>query len=213
MDSPGVHFSAAHGLTLGSWGQSLRGTMTATIGRGVSLFAAALAGALAKLPAAAAATVMITGANSGIGLEFAKQYAVKGWTVIATHRRAEPPKTLTDLQAQYPKVRIETLDVTNLEQAKGLAAKLSGVPIDVLINNAGVYNDPDPGGSRPRCNNGVKAVGPRCTTTSAPSCDSRLVEVAVHRRAMAGGRIPHPGRAGAGGQSRLQQGKRCQSDL
>ena len=116
-------------------------TTRTRIGRGLSLLGVALAGSLAKLPAAVAATVMITGANSGIGLEFARQYAAKGWTVIVTHRRAEPPKTLTDLQAQYPKVRIESLDVTNLEQAKGLAAKLSGVPIDVLINNAGVYND------------------------------------------------------------------------
>src|SRR5690348_15555420 len=96
---------------------------------------------LAKLPAAMAATVLITGANSGIGLEFAKEYAEEGWTVITTHRRSEPPKTLTDLAAKYPKVRIERLDVTNLEQAKALAAKLASVPIDVLINNAGVYND------------------------------------------------------------------------
>ncbi|HEY0341180.1 MAG TPA: SDR family NAD(P)-dependent oxidoreductase, partial [Steroidobacteraceae bacterium] len=64
-----------------------------------------------------------------------------GWTVIVTHRRAEPPKTLTDLAAKYPKVRIESLDVTNLEQTTALAAKLADVPIDVLINNAGVYND------------------------------------------------------------------------
>jgi NAD(P)-dependent dehydrogenase (short-subunit alcohol dehydrogenase family) len=90
---------------------------------------------------AGAATVLVTGANSGIGLEFARQYAAQGWTVIATHRRVQPPKTLTDLASRYPKVRIETLDVTNLEQAKQLAAKLAGVPIDVLINNAGVYND------------------------------------------------------------------------
>jgi NAD(P)-dependent dehydrogenase (short-subunit alcohol dehydrogenase family) len=90
---------------------------------------------------AAADTVMITGANSGIGLEFAKEYAAQGWTVIATHRRAMPPKTLTGLAAKYSKVRIESLDVTNLQQARQLAAKLSGVPIDVLINNAGVYND------------------------------------------------------------------------
>jgi NAD(P)-dependent dehydrogenase (short-subunit alcohol dehydrogenase family) len=110
-------------------------------GRGMGVLAAAVAGWLAKWPAAMAATVMITGANSGIGLEFAKQYAAEGWTVIATHRRAEPPKTLTDLVAKYPKVRIESLDVTNLDQANALAAKLAGVPIDVLINNAGVYND------------------------------------------------------------------------
>jgi NAD(P)-dependent dehydrogenase (short-subunit alcohol dehydrogenase family) len=96
---------------------------------------------LVKVPAATAATVLITGANSGIGLEFAREYAAKGWTVIATHRRSEPPKTLSDLAAKYPKVRIESLDVTNIEQAKSLATKLADVPVDVLINNAGVYND------------------------------------------------------------------------
>lgn len=101
----------------------------------------ALMAAAAAPMTAAADTVMITGANSGIGLEFAKEYAAAGWTVIATHRRPEPPKRLTDLATKYPKVRIESLDVTNLEQAKQLAVKLGGVPIDVLINNAGVYND------------------------------------------------------------------------
>src|SRR5580698_10535744 len=90
---------------------------------------------------AAADTVMITGANSGIGLEFAKQYAAKGWMVIATHRRSETPKSLADLAEKNPKVRIERLDVTDLDQVKGLAQKLFGIPIDVLINNAGVYND------------------------------------------------------------------------
>lgn len=101
---------------------------------------ALIASAAAPMPATAA-TVMITGANSGIGLEFAREYAAQGWTVIATQRRATPPKSLTDLAAKYPKVRIENLDVTNLDQAKKLATKLAGVPIDVLINNAGVYND------------------------------------------------------------------------
>jgi NAD(P)-dependent dehydrogenase (short-subunit alcohol dehydrogenase family) len=85
--------------------------------------------------------VLITGANSGIGLEFAKQYAAKGWTVIATHRRAEPPKSLADLAARYSKVRIERLDVTDIGQVNSLAQKLANVPVDVLINNAGVYND------------------------------------------------------------------------
>lgn len=88
-----------------------------------------------------AETVFITGANSGIGLEFAKQYAAKNWTVIATHRRREMPETLASLSAEYPNFRVETLDVTNVEQARALAASLADVPIDVLINNAGVYND------------------------------------------------------------------------
>ena len=120
---------------------------------------------------AAADTVMITGANSGIGLEFAKEYAAQGWTVIATHRRAEPPKTLTDLAARYPKVRIETLDVTNLGEAKQLATKLAGVPIDVLINNAGVYND------RAKCAGTTKAVpattAARLSATSSTHCSTR----------------------------------------
>jgi NAD(P)-dependent dehydrogenase (short-subunit alcohol dehydrogenase family) len=84
----------------------------------------------------------VTGANSGIGLEFARQYAARGWNLIVTHRRAELPKTLADLSAKYKaSVRIETVDVTSEEQVRALAKRLANVPIDVLINNAGVYND------------------------------------------------------------------------
>ena len=90
---------------------------------------------------ARADTVLITGANSGIGLEFARQYAARGWTVIATHRRAQTPQSLVDLSVRYPKVRIESVDVTSLTQVQALAARLHDIPIDVLINNAGVYND------------------------------------------------------------------------
>lgn len=97
---------------------------------------------LAAAPLAAGAeTVLITGANSGLGLEFTKQYAAKGWTVIATHRRREMPETLAAVVAEHPNVRVETLDVTSVEQAQALAEKLKDVPVDVLINNAGVYND------------------------------------------------------------------------
>jgi NAD(P)-dependent dehydrogenase (short-subunit alcohol dehydrogenase family) len=104
-----------------------------------ALLAAAFLGASGG--PARAETVLITGANSGIGLEFATQYAAKGWTVIATHRRSRTPETLVDLMAEYPKVRVETIDVTSVEQARALAARLADTPIDVLINNAGVYND------------------------------------------------------------------------
>src|SRR5512147_2681192 len=86
-------------------------------------------------------TVLITGANSGLGLEFVKQYAAKGWTVIATHRRHDVPETLAPLVAKYPNVRVEHMDVSSIEDVKTSAAKLKGVPIDVLINNAGVYSD------------------------------------------------------------------------
>ena len=101
-----------------------------------------LLAALVLVINASAETVMITGSNSGIGLEFAKEYAAKGWTVIATHRRSTTPKTLADLKAKYgDRIRIENLDVTNLDQAIALQKKLNDIPIDVLINNAGVYND------------------------------------------------------------------------
>jgi NAD(P)-dependent dehydrogenase (short-subunit alcohol dehydrogenase family) len=85
-------------------------------------------------------TVLITGSSAGIGLEFAKQYAAAGWTVYATHPHDTPPKVLTDLRERFPEVRIDKMDVTSEEDVRGLAARLSGVAIDVLINNAGLYN-------------------------------------------------------------------------
>jgi NAD(P)-dependent dehydrogenase (short-subunit alcohol dehydrogenase family) len=98
-------------------------------------------------PHAGAETVLITGANAGIGLEFVKQYAERGATVIATHRRDTVPDTLAALAAEYPNVRVERMDVSVHEEIDALAAKLAGVPIDILINNAAIWtigdrNDP-----------------------------------------------------------------------
>jgi NAD(P)-dependent dehydrogenase (short-subunit alcohol dehydrogenase family) len=106
-----------------------------------TLAAGALMLAMLASVSARAATVLITGANSGIGLEFAKQYAAAGWTVIATHRHSKAPDTLVDLQRRYPEVRIEEMDVTSAEQVRALSAKLKDVSIDVLLNNAGIYNE------------------------------------------------------------------------
>ena len=90
--------------------------------------------------AAHAQTVLVTGANSGIGLEFTKQYLARGWTVIATHRRSELPATLAELTKKYRRFA-SSVDVTSVEQVRALASRLANVPIDVLVNNAGVYND------------------------------------------------------------------------
>jgi NAD(P)-dependent dehydrogenase (short-subunit alcohol dehydrogenase family) len=87
-------------------------------------------------------TVLVTGANSGIGLEFAKDYAVAGWTVIATHRHDKTPESLVALANKYRNVQVERLDVIDQAQIDALVTKLKGTPIDVLINNAGVYSDP-----------------------------------------------------------------------
>jgi NAD(P)-dependent dehydrogenase (short-subunit alcohol dehydrogenase family) len=84
-----------------------------------------------------AETVLVTGSNQGIGLEFAKEYAERGWKVIATHRHSSTPEELAKLKEQYPKlVRVELMDVTDDAQIKALAAKLKDEPIDIIINNA-----------------------------------------------------------------------------
>lgn len=91
---------------------------------------------LSTVAGASAETVLITGSNQGIGLEFARQYAERGWTVIATHRRSSTPDTLAELQKQYPNVRVETMDVTRADHIKTLAEKMKGQPVDILLNNA-----------------------------------------------------------------------------
>jgi NAD(P)-dependent dehydrogenase (short-subunit alcohol dehydrogenase family) len=80
-------------------------------------------------------TVLITGANRGIGLEFAKEYRDAGWHVIATAR--EPDKA-QELKALGEGVSIVALDVTSAESVAALAKSLDGKPIDLLVNNAGV---------------------------------------------------------------------------
>jgi len=93
-------------------------------------------------------TVLITGSNSGIGLDFAKRYAAQGYEVIATHRRDTAPSTLKELSAKYSKVRIERVDISSLEEIDALADRLKDVPVDILINNAaltdaGAFGDPE----------------------------------------------------------------------
>jgi len=80
-------------------------------------------------------TVMITGANRGLGLEFARQYTADGWHVIATCRRPDDAAELNDLK----NCEVQALDVTDFAAVTALAKQLSGTKIDVLINNAGVY--------------------------------------------------------------------------
>lgn len=83
-------------------------------------------------------TVLITGANRGIGYEFVKQYAQDGWQVIATCRDLEKSKKLTHLKDEFPHIQIFKLDVTFREETHALAKKLTNDPIDHLINNAGI---------------------------------------------------------------------------
>ncbi len=83
-------------------------------------------------------TVLITGASRGIGLELARQYAERGWHVIATARNPGDAAALKEIAKGHPNVALEALDVTNHAQIDSLAAKYKGKPIDVLLNNAGI---------------------------------------------------------------------------
>ena len=88
-------------------------------------------------------TVLITGANRGIGLEFSRQYAMDGWRVLACSRNPSPG--LEKLSAQHPeRVKMHALNVTDPEGIERLGQLLSEESIDLLINNAGIY--PDSGG-------------------------------------------------------------------
>ena len=84
-------------------------------------------------------SVLVTGSNRGIGLEWCRQYADAGWRVFATCRHPEQAEELHELASRHPQLSIHCLDVTQAESLNALCAELQDESIDVLINNAGVY--------------------------------------------------------------------------
>jgi len=83
-------------------------------------------------------TILITGANRGLGLEFALQYAADGWKVIACCRDPEKAGELAKMAENNPDVIVEKLDVVDHAAIEALGKKYADVPIDVLLNNAGI---------------------------------------------------------------------------
>ncbi len=86
-------------------------------------------------------TVLITGANRGIGLELARNYAQRGWRVIATARKPAKATELNALATAHPGLSVERLDVLDQAQVDALAKKYRGQPIDVLLNNAAILGN------------------------------------------------------------------------
>jgi len=76
-------------------------------------------------------TVLITGANRGIGLEFARQYSADGWDVVATARQSSAE--LDGLE-----VRVEPLELRDLDAVAGFGGRIGG-PLDLLVCNAGTW--------------------------------------------------------------------------
>jgi NAD(P)-dependent dehydrogenase (short-subunit alcohol dehydrogenase family) len=80
-------------------------------------------------------TILITGANRGIGLEFARQYAADGSDVIATTRSDAP-----ELEALG--VRVERLDMRDFAALEAFPQRLGGTKLDLFIANAGMTAGP-----------------------------------------------------------------------
>lgn len=80
-------------------------------------------------------TVLVTGANRGIGLAFVQHYQQRGDRVIAICRQSS-----TELQHSGAQI-IEGIDVSDAEAVGSLGKRLAGVTIDILINNAGILRD------------------------------------------------------------------------
>ena len=79
-------------------------------------------------------TVLITGANRGLGLALSKQFAADNYHVIGTARSPGKAVALKEIAAE-----VLPLDVTSEESIKALAKSLEGRPIDILVNNAGYF--------------------------------------------------------------------------
>src|SRR5207342_893520 len=84
--------------------------------------------------------VLITGANRGLGLEFAKQYSADGWDVIVTARQSSP-----ELDALGN--RFAPLDTSDVDAVAAFAARVDG-PLDLFIANAGTSHPMNPDGAQ-----------------------------------------------------------------
>jgi NAD(P)-dependent dehydrogenase (short-subunit alcohol dehydrogenase family) len=81
-------------------------------------------------------TVLITGASRGIGKAFAQAYHDNGWKVLVTARK---PEEAASQLSFLSKESIFELDVASDESISHLKSKMSGIKVDLLINNAGIY--------------------------------------------------------------------------
>lgn len=82
-------------------------------------------------------TALVTGANRGLGLEYARQFAARGWRVLACARNPEAPGLAAVAAGSGGLVERVALDVADHAAVDALAVRLRGTPVDILVNNAG----------------------------------------------------------------------------
>lgn len=89
------------------------------------------------------ATYFITGCNRGLGLEMAQQLVQRGERVIATCRDIAIASDLTELALRSQGLSLIEMDMASFESMTEAVALLNEEPIDVFINNAGIYGPRD----------------------------------------------------------------------
>jgi len=89
------------------------------------------------------ATILITGTNRGLGLEFVSQYINRGDRVIATCRNMESADELHEMQMSHSALQLMELDVLKQDSIERFAEAIKGEAIDIFISNAGVYGPRD----------------------------------------------------------------------
>jgi NAD(P)-dependent dehydrogenase (short-subunit alcohol dehydrogenase family) len=142
-------------------------------------------------------TVLVTSASRGIGLEFARQYAAAGWTVLAACRDPARATALRDLKGD---VRPVAMDVTDLASVEAAAA--SGVePVHLLINSAGIIGRSDDGPGRMDYAEWAKVID---TNTFGPV---RVLDAFVDRLAAARGALAVTITSGMGSISDVGSGR------
>ena len=85
------------------------------------------------------ATILVTGANRGLGIEFVEQYLNEGNEVIATYRNENSSIDLIEMGNERSNLKLLQLDVSSNKSLNSFAENLGDSPIDIFINNAGVY--------------------------------------------------------------------------
>ena len=85
------------------------------------------------------ATILVTGANRGLGIEFVEQYLKMGNKVIATYRNENSSIDLIEKSNEQSNLKLLQLDVSSSKSLNSFLENLGNLPIDIFINNAGVY--------------------------------------------------------------------------